>query len=99
YHTRASTVLQPVFTVYRQKSPSKVQSMQQEAQSIDTILMMLAPDNVSHEVLEVLIFISSLLLQHSGAPNLCANGNEYEIKQFLAFQLTQFVKQQHILEE
>src|SRR5699024_657471 len=90
---------QPVFTVYRLKSPLKVQGMQQEVQSIDTILMMLAPDNVSNEVLEVLSFISSLLVQQSGAANLFANGSEYEIKQFLAFQLTQFIKQQHILEE
>src|SRR5699024_9678490 len=66
YHTRSSTVLQPVFTVYRLKSPLKVQCMQQEVQSIDTILMMLAPDNVSNEVLEVLSFISSLLVQQSG---------------------------------
>src|SRR5699024_2518266 len=99
YHTRSSTMLPPVLTVYRLKSPLKVQGMQQEVQSIDTILMMLAPDNVSNEVLEVLSFISSLLVQQSGAANLFANGNEYEIKQFLAFQLTQFIKQQHILEE
>src|SRR5699024_6863717 len=99
YHTRSSTVLQPVFTVYRLKSPLKVQGMQQEVQSIDTILMMLAHDNVSNEVLEVLSFISSLLVQQSGSAKLFANGSEYEIKQFLDFQLTQYIKQQHILEE
>src|SRR5699024_2690171 len=86
YHTSSSTVLQPVFTVYRLESPLTVPGMQQEVQSIDTVLMMLAPDNVSSEVLAVLSFISSLLVQQSGAANLFANGSEYEIKQFLAFQ-------------
>lgn len=99
YHTRSNAVLQPVFTIYRLRNPLTVQGMQQESQSIDTILMMLAPDDASDESLEVLSFISSLLVQQSATVKLFTKGNENEIKQFLAFQLTQFIKQQNILEE
>lgn len=99
YHTRSSSVSQPIFTIYRLKKPLEVQGMQQEALPVDTILMMLAPEKTTDEVLKVLSFISSLLVQQEASATLFAGGSEEEVHQFLAFHLMQFIKRNHILEE
>lgn len=99
YHTRSTAVVQPIFMVYRLRSPLEVQGMQEGALPIDTILMMLAPEAASDEVLETLSFISSLLVQQEASATLFASGREEEVHQFLAFHLMQFIQRNHILEE
>ncbi|WP_047982692.1 BglG family transcription antiterminator [Ornithinibacillus contaminans] len=92
YHTRSAAVLKPVIQVYTLKTPLVITGMDQKDMVASTILLMLAPDNTSNEVLEILSFISNLFIQREESARVFETGNEGRIREFLTEQFQQFMK-------
>lgn len=64
---------------------------------ISTILMMLAPQETRPEYLEVLSYVSSLLIQDKETTELLESANEEAIKLYLAEQFQSFLKDKQLL--
>ncbi len=97
YHTRTNEITKPSLTIYRVNQSFPLLGMGQETQCMNSLLMMLAPEDTEPEVLEVLSFISSLLIQHPGAIHVLVTGKETEIKQFLSRELYSFLKDKNLI--
>lgn len=97
YHTRTNEITKPSLTIYRVNQSFPLLGMGQETQRMNSLLMMLAPEDTEPEVLEVLSFISSLLIQHPGAIHVLVTGKETEIKQFLSRELYSFLKDKNLI--
>src|SRR5699024_7933939 len=97
YHTRTNEVIRPCLMIYRIQHPVYARGMQEENQALDTILMMLAPEDTEQGVLEVLSFLSSLLVQDEAVISLFTSGKEAEVRQFLSKQLFEFLRSKKLL--
>ncbi|AXI10536.1 transcriptional antiterminator [Oceanobacillus zhaokaii] len=97
YHTRSNDIIKSSFTIYALANPLTIQGMDNEQMRVDTILLMLAPEMVNQEVLEVFSFLSSLLIQDPMSIALFATGDEAKVKQYLAEQFQQFLIEKNLL--
>ncbi|MEC5423425.1 PRD domain-containing protein [Virgibacillus sp. C22-A2] len=91
YHTRSPNVNRPSFTIYSLSHPVTVHGMDGENMEMDKMLLMLAPENIHQEALEVLSFLSSIIIQGQESIKLFESGNEALIKQFLSEQFSEFI--------
>lgn len=97
YHTRSSDIQTLLFSVYKLNHPMTIQGMDGEFMEISTILMMLAPQETRPEYLEVLSYVSSLLIQDKETTELLESANEEAIKLYLAEQFQSFLKDKQLL--
>ncbi|MGY0691415.1 BglG family transcription antiterminator [Virgibacillus sp. FSP13] len=97
YHTRSPEVERPSFTVYSLTHPVTVSGMDGEMVTINTVMFMLAPEVTNQEVLEVLSYVSSLLIQEEESIKMFESGNETEIKQFLSAKFHTFLHEKNLL--
>ncbi|WP_231889840.1 BglG family transcription antiterminator [Oceanobacillus sp. Castelsardo] len=93
YHTRSVNVMIPSFSIYSLRNPLIVRGMDGEEMEIHRVLLMLAPDVTSNEVLEIFSYLSSLIIQEQETVRLFTNENEQQLKQFLANKLYDFIKE------
>lgn len=93
HHTRNSHILVPIFRIYSLSSSKEIKGMDGEVMEIKRILLMLAPENVKSEVLEVFSLISTLVIQDQESVELFELGTENEIKQFLSNHFYQFMNE------
>ncbi|AIF44591.1 transcriptional antiterminator [Virgibacillus sp. SK37] len=93
YHTRDDAIDKASFTVYALKEAVTVKGMDGSDQSITRILLMLAPKEIEQESLEVLSFLSSLLIQSDSITRLFESGKETEIREYLSEQFFNFIQQ------
>ncbi|SDJ81438.1 mannitol operon transcriptional antiterminator [Sediminibacillus albus] len=93
YHTRSNDILKPCFAIYPLSHPLTVQGMDGEDMDIKHILLMLAPDDTSQEVLEILSYLSGLVIKDKKSIQLFQSGNEAKIRQFIAGQLNQLINE------
>ncbi|WP_412977228.1 BglG family transcription antiterminator [Ornithinibacillus sp. 179-J 7C1 HS] len=96
YHARSDEVVKPCFRVYTLPNPILVRGMDEADMEINTILLMLAPENTSKEVLEILSYISNLLIQREENIRLFELGDEIKIKEFLTKQFQRFLKEKNL---
>jgi mannitol operon transcriptional antiterminator len=89
FHCRSDQVIKPSFTMYALSDPLPIRSMDEGAVEIDKILLMLSPVSISHEAIEVLSEISSLLIEPETIRVLDSNDPSV-IQQYFANQLYQF---------
>ncbi|MEN2769048.1 BglG family transcription antiterminator [Ornithinibacillus xuwenensis] len=97
FHTRSDDIVVPSMRIYPLRNPLNMKGMDHEEMQVDTVLMMLAPEKTSKEVLEVLSFISNLFIQHEDNARLFESGNEARIKEFLSKQFQKFLKEKNLL--
>lgn len=97
YHTRSNDVVRPSFTVYSLHHPLTVKAMDGELMEMDTLLIMLAPETTHQEVLEVLSYLSSLLIQGEESISLFESGDESRIKTFLTNQFQTLLYEKKLL--
>ncbi|MDC3412006.1 BglG family transcription antiterminator [Aquibacillus sp. 3ASR75-11] len=90
YHTRSNSIRKPTFQIYRLAHPVPVQGMDNQQVSIDHVLLMLAAEQTDQEVLEVLSFLSGLIIREQ---DVFQSGDENEIRQFLSYHLQQFLNE------
>lgn len=63
FHSRNKEILKPALMLYFLKMPIVIKSMENKLISVDKILLLLAPENISKEGLEILSETSSLLIE------------------------------------
>ncbi|MCP3032073.1 BglG family transcription antiterminator [Halobacillus sp. A1] len=94
YHTRAEEVTQPLFTVYTLAHPIYVKGMDGNEVEVSTFLIMLAPLEVHKEALEVLSFLSSLIVEDPKGIQILESKDESGIMHYLSNQLHQFFRKE-----
>ncbi|WP_237566128.1 BglG family transcription antiterminator [Oceanobacillus massiliensis] len=97
YHTRSAGIQSPSFTIYSLKQPVVVKGMDGEDMSIRRILLMLAPEVALPEVLDVLSYLSGVIIQGQESIDLFESGSETDIKKFLSKQFHQFLKEKNLV--
>jgi mannitol operon transcriptional antiterminator len=97
YHTRSDEVLKPSFRIYPITQAQRIKGMDGEEMIVNTVLMMLAPTDTSNEVLEILSFISNLLIQREENSRLFESEDEEKIREFLMEQFQKFFKEKNLL--
>lgn len=89
FHTRSTSILTSSLTLYRLSKPIEVDKQQQSR--LDQFLLMLAPQSLPWESLEVLSEISALLLEDE-LIELLHRGEEQSIRHYLTTKLHAFYK-------
>ncbi|WP_205137061.1 BglG family transcription antiterminator [Virgibacillus halotolerans] len=97
YHTRSDNIAKPHFSIYRLREPLTVAGMDGASTKVDTLLIMLAPEAIHQEALEVLSYLSSVIIQDQTSITLFESGDEAMIKQFLSEEFHQFLQEKNLL--
>ena len=90
FHTRSEHVLKPSFTIYVLKHPVRVDSMDQTQIEMEHLLLLLSPENASDSSLEVLSFISSMLIESDESTSIFQSRDQERIRSFLTAKLDPF---------
>jgi mannitol operon transcriptional antiterminator len=90
FHTRNKEILKPALMLYFLKSPIVIKSMENKLIEVDKILLLLAPENISKEGLEILSEISSLLIEEESIVVL-ASKEQNRIQSFFLKNLYRFI--------
>ena len=93
YHTRSEYVYKPSFHAIFLDDFITVKGMDDKDTKVDTLLLMLAPIEINEKAMEVLSFISSLMIQDDTSLDIFQSKNEEMISNFLSSQLFNFFKQ------
>ncbi|MFC7063102.1 BglG family transcription antiterminator [Halobacillus seohaensis] len=99
FHARSSEVRRPSFTVYFMKQSVIVPGMDQKDVEVSTILLMLAPTDIHNEGLEVLSFLSSLIVEDPNGIETLESQDEAAIIHYLSNQLHQFFSKRITIKE
>ncbi|MFG6149693.1 BglG family transcription antiterminator [Halobacillus sp. B23F22_1] len=94
YHTRSTEVKRPSFTVHIVDRTIPVKGMDGEEAGVSTILLMLAPQEINKESLEVLSFLSSLIVDDPKGIETLQSQDEDKIMHYMSNQLHQFFKKE-----
>ncbi|GAA0609569.1 mannitol operon transcriptional activator MtlR [Virgibacillus siamensis] len=97
YHARSSGLDQLSFTIYPLEHPLTLEGMDDAPMNIDTILVMLAPDDADQGALDVLSHLSSLMIQDEESSHLFESGDETRIKAFMSHEMQKFLHDKNIL--
>ncbi|MBA4603801.1 BglG family transcription antiterminator [Thermoactinomyces mirandus] len=90
FHTRSDQVIRPSFTVYRLKKPLPVKAMDQSEIKAASLMLLLAPLDYSRQGLEVLSYISSILIENEESISLFESGNARSIYAYLSARFESF---------
>jgi mannitol operon transcriptional antiterminator len=83
YHTRSNEVINPSFSMYELEHPVKVSAMDGTEILNKRILLMLSPEEVTEEALEILSQISASLIRNHDTIHLFENGEREALFDFL----------------
>jgi mannitol operon transcriptional antiterminator len=97
YHTRSKDITLPSFSVYTLNHPLTIQGMDNESMTMNTILLMLAPEEAQQEVLEVFSFLSSLLIQDEDSIRTFSEDNQETVKQYLSEEYRKFLSEKNLV--
>lgn len=90
FHTRSDQVIRPSFTVYQLEKLFSVKAMDQSDVRVDILLLLLAPRDYSSQGLEVLSYISSILIENGDSITLFESADDRSISAYLSAQFEQF---------
>ncbi|WP_229683225.1 BglG family transcription antiterminator [Virgibacillus oceani] len=97
FHARSKDVIKPCFLIYSLSNSLSVKGMDGKDMEMDTLLLMLAPELTHQEVLEIVSFISGLIIQDQESIQLFQSENEKQIKHFLSEQFHKYLQEKNIL--
>ncbi|KHE70765.1 BglG family transcription antiterminator, partial [Halobacillus sp. BBL2006] len=92
YHTRQPSIPVPSFTVILLEYPITIQGMDEEWMESDVFILMLAPEEISKEGLEIMSFLSTLLIEDPVSTETFSSKEEDRIKNYVSNQIHQFFK-------
>jgi len=98
FHCRSDHIHEPIFAVYHLTDSIRIRSMENEWIEIRTILLLLGPQKISKEGLELLSEISSLFIEEE-AIRLFGSGKEAAMKAYLAQKLRDYTSNRIRVEE
>ncbi|HWO97209.1 MAG TPA: BglG family transcription antiterminator [Bacillus sp. (in: firmicutes)] len=90
FHSRSEHVLQPSFTIHSLEKPILVKGMDQADMEANRILLLLSPEQFPSQGLEVLSFISSLIIENEQSISLFESSDERAISSYMASKFEQF---------
>ncbi len=93
YHTRSESVKKPIFTIYALTHPIEVMGMDGQHITIDTVLLMFSPIDADEVTLDILSYISGLIIRDEDTIHVFQSKNEAQISQFLSNQLNEFINE------
>ncbi|MBP3950981.1 BglG family transcription antiterminator [Bacillus suaedae] len=93
YHTRSDAVQVPSFTVYRLHFPLSIKAMDNSQMKINTILMMLCPQETTEETLELLSGISSIIIRDEKTTDSFQTNDEKQLELFFTSELRSMYNQ------
>ncbi|UZJ78836.1 BglG family transcription antiterminator [Fictibacillus sp. KU28468] len=93
YHARSDEVVKPSFTIYGLEDAIRVPAMDQTVIEAGNILLLLAPSEYSSQGLEVLSFISSIIIENEQSIALFESKDEQKLSAYLAEKFDQFYKE------
>lgn len=91
FHTRHKDILNPSFTMYTVREPLIVGAMDGSTIKMNTILLLLAPHSYHAYGMEVLSFISSIMIESRQSMELFQSGDEEMIHTHLGRKFEQFL--------
>ncbi|MCM3654459.1 BglG family transcription antiterminator [Metabacillus litoralis] len=91
FHSRSEYVLRPSFTIFSLEKPIQVKTMDQTEMEADSILLLLSPEQFSSQGLEVLSYISSLIIENEHSISLFESKNASSISSYMAVKFEQFL--------
>ncbi|CAH0345846.1 BglG family transcription antiterminator [Bacillus sp. CECT 9360] len=90
FHARSDQVLRPSFNLLALEDSLSVKAMDQTDIETDSILLLLSPETFSSQGLEVLSFISSIIIENEHSIALFESKNANSISSYLAANFEQF---------
>ncbi|ULT57246.1 BglG family transcription antiterminator [Neobacillus drentensis] len=90
YHARSPYVIQPIFTITTLNKPIRVFGMDGVEMNMECLILLLSPANASEQMLEVLSFLSSLLIESEENSNVFQSAIKEKIAGLLTDRLGQF---------
>ena len=91
FHTRHEDVLKPSFTVHTLPEPITMRAMDETDIEVSHVLILLSPDPYHEIGLEVLSFISTIIIEDEKSIALFESSHEADIRSYLANKFEQFV--------
>lgn len=93
FHTRSNTVNGPGFFIFQLPKEIELLGMDGVNMKVSRILMMLAPASTHKEALDILSYLSGLIVQDDDYVQLLQEAEEKEISQFLTNQFQLFIQE------
>ncbi|WP_078408386.1 BglG family transcription antiterminator [Priestia abyssalis] len=90
FHSRSEYVLQPSFTIHSLEKPILIKGMDQTEMEANSLLLLLSPEQFPGQGLEVLSFISSLIIENEQSISLFESNDEQAISSYMAAKFEQF---------
>ncbi|WML42033.1 BglG family transcription antiterminator [Neobacillus sp. OS1-2] len=90
YHTRSSHVVEPCFDLTVLQTPVNVAGMDENDMEMTVVVLLLSPANTSEKVLEVLSFLSTLLIESEENTTIFQSHDHDRIMELLTARLDQF---------
>jgi mannitol operon transcriptional antiterminator len=90
YHARSVNVLIPSFTIYTLQHPLEVRGMDNTLMDMNQLVLLLAPTEASEKTLEILSFLSSLLIESEDSISFFQSNDQEKITAFLTSRFDRF---------
>ncbi|MEH7075861.1 BglG family transcription antiterminator [Neobacillus drentensis] len=90
FHARSAHVLTQTFTIYVTQKPIVVVGMDQKEMEIKSIVLMLSPEETAESSLEILSYLSSLLIESEESISMFQSDDEEEILAYLTAKFDQY---------
>jgi mannitol operon transcriptional antiterminator len=90
FHTRSSHILKPSFTIYVTQDSIEVTGMDQIKMEMKYLILLLSPESASERVLEVLSYLSTLLIENGESISVFQSHDKGKIGTLLTARLDQF---------
>ncbi|SDZ10239.1 mannitol operon transcriptional antiterminator [Evansella caseinilytica] len=94
FHTRSAAIVKPVFMMGEIPEPVEMRAMDNKTTKVKSILLLLAPDQAAEETLNVLSYISSLIIESDESMRLFQTNEEAVISDYLSQKLFQYIRNQ-----
>jgi mannitol operon transcriptional antiterminator len=92
FHTRTPEVKKSVFTIGRLMEPIQRKAMDGSLIEMDTVLLQLAPEDSPVESIEIMSYISSLIIESNESIALFSESNQESIGLYLANKMKSYVE-------
>ncbi|WP_010096252.1 BglG family transcription antiterminator [Ornithinibacillus scapharcae] len=90
YHARTNEINHPIFSIYRLEHPVRLSGMDNSLMSVQHIMIMLSPVDASNMEMEVLSYISSLLIESEDAMRIFQSNDEDNILELLTIRFDNY---------
>lgn len=91
FHERHSSISKPVFKVFPLSNPVTLMGLDDKPMEVSTFVLLLAPEKLDQEELEVLSYLSALIIEDDTTVSTFESQDETLISQLLAQKLDMFI--------